>query len=64
MGREFRRIGVAFTVNKMEQLPLLADGEPMDADDVANEIRGVISLALGDWYAVRGRDLLACEPTT
>jgi hypothetical protein len=64
MGREFRRLSVAFTVHKPERLPLLPDGEHMDADDVANEISGVIKEALTAWYATRGKDLLACEPTT
>jgi len=48
-------------VNKPEHLPL-KDGEQMYADDVVQELRGVVIAAVSAWYQERGKDLLDFEP--
>lgn len=50
-----------FTVSKSEHLPE-KNGEPMYADDVAEEVRDVVGAALTAWYAERGHLMLECEP--
>jgi hypothetical protein len=61
MGRELRRIEIAFTVHDPDHLPT-RDGEQLYADDVAEEIRAVVGNALAAWHAGRGLRLLAHEP--
>jgi hypothetical protein len=53
---------VGFTVHKSEHLPA-KDGQPMYADDVAEEVAAVVTQALEAWYRARGVELLAVEPT-
>lgn len=62
MSREQRRIEVAFTVDKPENLPGWDEGRPMYADDVYTELTDVVRTAVGAWYQARGRDLLTSEP--
>ena len=62
MGREVRHVEIAITVDKQERLPLLADGGQMYADDVVEELHGVVQAAVATWYEQRGHLLLACEP--
>ncbi|MDT0306872.1 hypothetical protein RM780_07830 [Streptomyces sp. DSM 44917] len=61
MSAELRDVRVSFTVRTSEHLPR-RDGERMYADDVEEEVRGVVASALRSWYDARGRDLLVCDP--
>ena len=54
-------VSVSFTVHSPEHLPF-KDGEQMYSDDVTIELRDHIQNAVDTWYALRGCDLLACEP--
>lgn len=58
MSKTYLQLGVGMTVLDSEDLP-----DDMDADDVANELRDVLQKAADAWYAERGHQLLACEPT-
>lgn len=62
MSRTFQQFTMGYTVRDCEDLPE-KDGEQMYADDVAEELGDVIWAAVREWYEVRGRVLLACEPT-
>lgn len=61
MSKEFRQFTMGYTVLDYENLPE-KDGEQMYADDVSEELGDVIWVAVREWYARRGKDLLACEP--
>ncbi|MFG2970802.1 hypothetical protein ACGFZS_46790 [Streptomyces sp. NPDC048288] len=61
MSKELRGVDVAFTVHSPDNLPV-KDGEQMYADDVVLEVREAVEAAVGEWYARRGRELLASEP--
>lgn len=58
MSKTHMTFGVELTVNDLEDLP-----DDMDANDVVDELRDVLQKAANAWYAKRGHQLLACEPT-
>ena len=55
-------VSISIVVNSPEHLPLGKDGEQMYSDDVTIELRDRIQNSVDTWYALRGCDLLACEP--
>lgn len=61
MSKTLTGFNVSFTVHSSEHLPE-KNGEQMYADDVADEVRGIVRAAVTEWYEQRGRELLACEP--
>lgn len=61
MSRERRRVEVSFIVNDPDRLPPKG-GERMYADDIAEELRGVVQAAVDAWYRARGHELLSSEP--
>lgn len=61
MSREYRNLSIGFTVLDYEHLPE-KEGEQMYADDVVEELAGVLEDAVKYWYSVRGKNLLASEP--
>jgi hypothetical protein len=61
MSREWRHVEISFTVNDPERLPSKG-GEPMYADDVAEELRDVVQAAVDAWYRARGHELLSSKP--
>lgn len=58
MSKTFRQFGVGVTVLDYEDLP----GD-MNDDDIVNEMCDVVQKAIDEWYASRGHEFLACEPT-
>jgi len=61
VSKTYMSFSVGFTANSPDHLPV-KDGEPMYADDVAEEISDIVQAALTAWYRQRGHQLLACEP--
>lgn len=61
MSKTHMQVTVSFTALDSDHLPR-KNGEQMYADDVAEEINSVVTVALDEWHRQRGRELLACEP--
>lgn len=61
MSKTIGGVSVSVTVHSPEHLPV-KNGEQMYSDDVIIEMRDVIQDTVDTWYALRGCDLLACEP--
>lgn len=57
MSRKFARVGVGFIVRAADDLP-----GSLDADDVREEVRRFIEAGLGEWFEVRGKELLSRKP--
>lgn len=58
MSKTSAKVTVGFTVRSMEHLP-----GGLDADEVAEKVREVVSAAVDGWYWMGdGQDLLALEP--
>ena len=58
MSKYFHQFGIGMTVYGSDRLP---DG--LDDDKVVDELRKVVQRAVDEWYAERGHEFLACEPT-
>lgn len=58
VSKYFRQFGIGMTVYDSSRLP---DG--LDEDKVVDELREVVQKAVDKWYAERGHEFLACEPT-